>query len=355
MNSLQVQEAVTALWGTSSEAICLPISNGLINYSFCLERPGNKKIFLQQINKEVFTRPDLIAKNLQTIYHALQKKEKGHLMARPLSFLNGSWLFCDSNGQYWRAAEHIDARTLHESTTTQQLQAAVKGYANFTAMLADLDPALLHPTLVDFHDLSLRYAQFQEAIGSGDPDRIDETSAVIEAMVKREHYVSLFSQLRDSPSDFKKRIMHHDAKLSNLLFDLQGDEVVAITDLDTTMPGFFFSDLGDMVRTMAASAEENSSEPTKVTIRPSAYAMIYESYCHTLSEQWTLAEKSLLHGAGVLMIYMQTLRFLTDYLLGDRYYQIKRPGHNRDRALHQYTLLCSLEALLKNQYKFSLR
>ena len=39
------------------------------------------------------------------------------------------------------------------------------------------------------------------------------------------------------------------------------------------------------------------------------------------------------------MIYMQALRFLTDFLSGDVYYGSRYEGHNYIRALNQTTLL----------------
>jgi hypothetical protein len=109
-----------------------------------------------------------------------------------------------------------------------------------------------------------------------------------------------------------------------------------------------------MIRSMAASVDENNNHPDAVFILPAAYETIFNCYRHTILNQLTAAESSLLHAAGPLMIYMQTLRFLTDYLQGDHYYQIQRPGQNRERAEHQFALLSSLEDLLKKKYQFSI-
>jgi hypothetical protein len=38
------------------------------------------------------------------------------------------------------------------------------------------------------------------------------------------------------------------------------------------------------------------------------------------------------------------LRFLTDYLEGDHYYQTVRPGHNLDRCRNQIALIKSMDA-----------
>ena len=37
------------------------------------------------------------------------------------------------------------------------------------------------------------------------------------------------------------------------------------------------------------------------------------------------------------------MRFLTDYLNGDKYFKIKRPLHNLERARNQFALLRSME------------
>lgn len=352
MHKPLIQEALEALWGVGDKWRHESIGGGLINYSFCATAQLDERVFLQQINGAVFSHPDRIVSNLQLIYSALQERKAAQLMARPIPFKSGDWLFCDTNGQFWRAADYIPSKTLHHTTDLSVLQVAVQGFASFTALLSELDTDRLYPTLDNFHDLSLRYSQFRQALQEGDQSRISETGWLIEALEARIGYVQLYSQLIEAPADFKKRVMHHDAKLSNLLFDSSGQQVMAITDLDTTMPGYFFSDLGDMVRSMCASADENDEQPNRVHVIPAAYETIFSSYRDSIKEQLTIAENSLLHAAGLLMIYMQSLRFLTDFLQGDRYYQTKRYGHNRDRAVHQYTLLCSLEDLLEKKYQF---
>ena len=53
--------------------------------------------------------------------------------------------------------------------------------------------------------------------------------------------------------------------------------------------------------------------------------------------------RNLPYGAQ-LLTYMQTVRFLADYLDGDNYYKIKHPEHNWQRSKAQFKLLQSIEA-----------
>jgi hypothetical protein len=72
----------------------------------------------------------------------------------------------------------------------------------------------------------------------------------------------------------------------------------------------------------------------------SAYARGYLSETiNTLN----IIEKKYLAFAPLLLTYEQGLRFLTDYLDGDRYYRIHHEHHNLQRARAQFRLLESME------------
>ena len=53
-------------------------------------------------------------------------------------------------------------------------------------------------------------------------------------------------------------------------------------------------------------------------------------------------ERAALYVAGALVTYEQGLRFLTDWLAGDRYYRTTRPKQNLDRARAQLRLLSTM-------------
>ena len=118
------------------------------------------------------------------------------------------------------------------------------------------------------------------------------------------------------------------------------------------MPGYFFSDMGDMIRSMVGSEEENSTMVDSLVIRKDFYEAILAGYMEVLGNQLTQSEKKYIHYAGLLMIYMQALRFIVDYLNGDVYYRTNYPDQNFDRAKNQLTLLQKLEDFLNKQYHF---
>ncbi|MDR0976552.1 MAG: aminoglycoside phosphotransferase, partial [Prevotellaceae bacterium] len=56
--------------------------------------------------------------------------------------------------------------------------------------------------------------------------------------------------------------------------------------------------------------------------------------------------------AAALFPYMQTVRFLADYINGDTYYKTAYPDHNLVRTRAQFKLLQSVEAHTPEMHAF---
>ncbi len=102
---------------------------------------------------------------------------------------------------------------------------------------------------------------------------------------------------------------------------------------------------------MVCCEDENSFRFVEISIRNDFYEAILSGYLNILGDQLTGAEKKYIHYAGLLLIYMQALRFMSDYLAGDMYYRINYPEHNFDRAKNQLILLQKLEEFLQEHYQ----
>jgi hypothetical protein len=120
------------------------------------------------------------------------------------------------------------------------------------------------------------------------------------------------------------------------------------------MPGKFFSDIGDMIRTMAGTVDENSTAWEEIDIRPGYYKAVLSGYLEATGDVFTSREKEDIHYSGALMIYMQSLRFVTDFLNNDIYYKTEYAEQNLNRALNQFILLEKLENFLLTTFNFSL-
>lgn len=110
-------------------------------------------------------------------------------------------------------------------------------------------------------------------------------------------------------------------------------------DLDTVMPGYFISDVGDMMRTYLCPVSEEETDFSKIYIRKEFYQAIEQGYLSEMGDELDETEKRLFSYSGRFIIYMQALRFLTDHLNNDVYYGARYQGHNFNRAGNQLTLL----------------
>ncbi len=331
------------------------LGNGLIHHTYraCHKERG-KAVVLQSINTHVFKNPEDILHNYREVYQYLQQQQNGIHIPPPVYTSKGQLLWLDEENHYWRATGFIDRSYSPLVATTEDAAYTVaKSFAEFTRSLAGLDTKNLKEIIPGFHDLSLRYHQFEDAIAGAPVERLLQSTHIIAELRQRKKLVDFYESIRHSPG-YPDRVMHHDCKISNILFDGMTGDVICPVDLDTTMPGKFFSDIGDMIRSMACTVDENSIRWEDIDIRPSFYKAILKGYLEGIGDIFTAEEKKHIHYAGPVMIYMQSVRFLSDYLNNDRYYKIVYPEQNLNRALNQLILLEKLEAFLKAEYAFVL-
>src|SRR4030095_16644665 len=141
---------------------------------------------------------------------------------------------------------------------------------------------------------------------------------LIAEIKKHTHILAAFEKIQKNNS-VRQRVIHHDTKISNVLFDAQGKGICVI-DLDTVMPGYFISDVGDMMRTYLSPVSEEEKDFSKIRIREDFYKAIVNGYYKEMKDSLTEIEKQHFFYSGCFMIYMQALRFLTDFLNNDIYY-----------------------------------
>jgi hypothetical protein len=81
------------------------------------------------------------------------------------------------------------------------------------------------------------------------------------------------------------------------------------------------------------------------------FEALAKGYRSTAGEFLNAAEKAHLAFAGKLITFTIGIRFLTDYLMGDMYFRVHRPGHNLDRCRTQFKLVESIQRQEKAMQK----
>ena len=331
----------------SDECITASFGSGLINNTWKITA-GCEAFILQRINTNVFKQPEAIAANIQAVAAYLNKNFPAYLFVSPVVTLTGdTMVFIDGEG-YFRLFPFVKkSHTINTVTNPFQAFEAAKQFGAFAKKLAAFPAASLKITLPDFHNLSLRYRQFETALVNGNAQRIIQSAAEIEQLKNNAGIVDVFEEIK-SNSGFKIRVTHHDTKISNVLFD-ENDKGLCVIDLDTLMPGYFISDTGDMVRTYVCAVSEEENDFSKIQIRAAYLDAVIKGYLSEMNDELTETEKKYFIYSGRFMIYMQALRFLTDYLNDDIYYGAKYEGHNLVRSKNQLMLLQQLTVFEKQQ------
>lgn len=313
------------------------IGTGLINHTWKITAAG-KDFILQRINDKVFEHPFFIAENTTRLGAYLSLHAPAYLFVQPIPTLANESLAYSHEHGYFRLSPFVPGSMTYDVAETSELAfEAATQFGKFTRLLADFPAAGLHSTLPDFHNLSLRHRQFEEATLHGNPARIAQAADWIRVARSFHPIVAEFETIRNDPG-FRLRVTHHDTKISNVLFDENGKGLCVI-DLDTVMPGYFISDLGDMLRTYLSPVSEEEKDFSRITIREDYFDAIAGGYLGEMRNELTTAESSHIIYAGKFMTYMQAIRFLTDHLNDDIYYGAKYEGHNLVRAGNQLTLL----------------
>jgi Ser/Thr protein kinase RdoA (MazF antagonist) len=315
-----------------------PIQQGLINSTYSIYTNKGAYI-LQSINNSVFKSPAAIDDNINAISKYLQKYHPHYLFTHLVPTLNGNTLV-QWEGGYYRAFHKIEGYALSVLDNENQVEQAAMQFAGFTSVLKNFEVSQLKDSLPDFHNLSLRYYQFSEAIVKGNAQRIAENKEAISFLAAHKNYVDIYSAFIDH-ADVKKRVTHHDTKISNVLFQKNNgiEKAICVIDLDTVMAGYFISDVGDMCRTCLCKVSEEEKDLNRVVVDAAKWKALEKGYLHLMQDELSSFERDHFFYGGQFMIYMQALRFLTDHLNNDIYYGAKYEGQNLVRTLNQIRLL----------------
>lgn len=328
---------IAAQWEFEKESTITPFGSGLINHTWKVST-GKQDYILQRINQHVFRNPQAIAQNISRISTYLAQQSPQYLFPGPVKTRSGDELYCHPQSGCFRLFPFIKAsHSIDVVRTTKQAYEAAKAFGRFTKLLSGFDANQLAITIPQFHDLQLRFQQFQTAVKQGNKKRLQQASELFQNLMSYKNIAEEYETIKTA-SGFKQRVTHHDTKISNVLFD-RADNALCVIDLDTVMPGYFISDVGDMIRTYLSPVDEGEADVSKIVIRNDYFKAIVSGYLSEMNGELTDVEKMSFVYAGKFLIYMQALRFFTDYLNNDVYYGAAYETQNLVRTQNQLALL----------------
>lgn len=300
----------------------------------CANHPG---YILQRINTSIFKEVNILSDNLKVINDCLESNQYPALIRRAVQTQTGEALFKDRSGDYWRLLPFVKGQCLDYPENEQQLKLTANAFGTFASFLNKINPKEIKPSIPDFHNTSKRFLAFEKTLEADRFNRAISAKEMIDFLLSEApQYLSFFQ------NDIPKRIIHNDAKLSNLIIT---ENTYCVIDLDTVMSGYLAFDFGDILRSNCCPAKEDEQDVSKIKINKNFVQTLRLSYINSLKAIITHKEKDTLMEGASTLIFEQALRFLTDYLDGDKYYPVDYDTHNLIRARNQIILLKALSEI----------
>ncbi len=333
---MELNAVICQFLGNGDYAIAR-INDGLINSTFKVETP-EKSYILQKINSDIFKNHAALLENHLKVTAVLAASNYPKKLVRIVAAKNGESWVNDEDG-IWRMTEFIDDTITFLKVPSADLAfEAAKCLSEFYEIL-NRKPLELQEVLPGFIDFEKRIIDFQDAIKTADNQYLEAASEEISflqsLLTLPEKWIAL-SVSKKLPT----RTIHADPKISNILFDKQ-DKAVAVIDLDTMMNAPILYDFGDMVRSYCNTTNEDDAS-TENNFSLETYQAVKAGFLTNLKEMLSDVELNNLDYAAKVVVYIQALRFLTDYLLGSVYYKTSYAAHNLDRTKNQIYLLKNL-------------
>ena len=310
---------------------------GLIHQTFLIAC-GMRKFILQEFNSNVFKHPDRIEKNLSLLGKSGDLAELPFQIPFPILNRNGVGVV-EFKGKRYRLFDFVEGETLQQITDPNQANSAAKAYALFSKWANSFSLNQFEETIPNFHRLDLRFQRLEE-VAKEAKNLNSEEQQILDFYLNQQELVNEYLKIT---SEIPQRLTHNDTKINNLIYAPQLDRVEAVIDLDTIMPGYLLYDFGDLVRTVASAAEETSQEWGSQKVLLPIFGNLLAGYWEGAADLMTEKEaRSLLLG-GEVMTCLMGVRFFTDHLEGNVYYQVEYHEQNLHRAKNQFILLKSLQ------------
>ncbi len=333
--------------------------NGLINTTYLIETVKDSAnescdFILQKINTAIFKDVDGLMNNIEKVTNYLRIK----LVSQGIEDVSRRVLtikyfyddkgrhtyFKDRNGECWRVYLKIsNAKSFERMENSSMAELAGRAFGKFHESLSGFNASSLIEVLPGFHNTPMRIENFINKIELDRVGRLSEVQEEVDFLLeRRERYSQVVKMGREGILPI--RVVHQDTKFNNVLLD-ENNDILCVIDLDTIMPGYICYDVGDAIRSGANTGDEDDQDLTRVSMDIEIFRGFVKGFIASTRNFISEQEIKTIAQGPLLLTYEQSVRFLDDYLDGDRYYRCNPEisKHNLVRARAQIKLLQSME------------
>lgn len=324
-----------------------PLGEGFINDTFVAVSKQGTRYILQRKNSTIFTDIPSMMDNIKRVTEHLKTKiiaaggDPSRETMTVIPTTDGKLCYVDADGGQWAMTLFIEDTIAYSRADTPELcEAGGRGIGKFQQMLSDFTEPLVD-ILPGFHQMDFRFKQW-DAIIAADPVGRAKSVAKEIAWVEERRAKILEVWGKVLNGEIPTRVTHNDTKINNILFTPQGN-VLCVIDLDTVLSATILNDFGDAVRYYTNTGAEDDENLDNVSMNIDMFEGLTKGYLAEAGSFLSKSEKEYLAFAGAYITTEQVLRFLMDYIDGDKYYKIKCADHNIIRTRAQIKLAQSLE------------
>lgn len=320
------------------------LGEGFINDTYVVKTEGDAPNYiLQRKNHIVFPDVPGMMDNILAVTEHIKKKVADP-MRETLTIVpaKDGKLYVQNGENYWAVCVFIpDTATYDRADKPELAYQGGVGIGRFQALLSDFDKPL-NETIKGFHNIRWRFEQWDAMLKADPMGRVKELGAEIEWIEsRREQMMNFWSLVEDGT--IPTHVTHNDTKISNILFDKPTGKVLCAIDLDTVMSSTSLNDFGDAIRSYANTGAEDDQNLDNVEMSLEMFRAYAEGYLSEQLETMSESELEWLAFSAIYITFEQVLRFLMDYMDGEKYWKTAYTGHTLVRTHAQYKLLQSME------------
>ena len=337
-----------------------PIGNGNVNDTYMAifrNTFEEHRVILQHLNRNVFANPGAIMHNLRTLTdHAHPKlsrecptDDRVWQLPKIIQTKDGRDFFCDEQNRVWRVITCIPSATAYDQPQgTEHALECGSVLGRFHNLISDMDISSVTEPIPEFHVTPSYLRKYDLTLeGNEVAKRKISTSSEARRMAmfieQRREFASTLQNALER-GELKKRMMHGDPKINNIMIDDFTGKGTAMIDLDTVGPGLVHYDFGDALRSICNSAGEEETNLSKVVFNMDLCEAFCKGYLRYAKEFLTNSDLAYLYDAIRLITFELGLRFFHDYLNGNVYFKTTHPEQNLNRARVQFRLCESIES-----------
>ena len=321
-----------------------PLGEGFINDTFVIRTEGDAPDYiLQRKNHAVFPDVPGMMENILAVTEHIKAKVADPLR-ETLTVVRArdGKLYVEDEGNFWAVCLFIaDTSSFDRADSPELAYQGGVGIGRFQALLADFDKPL-NETIKGFHNIRHRFAQWDAAVAADAAGRVASLAEEIGWVESRRREMLDFWSLVEDGT-IPTHVTHNDTKISNILFDKPTGKVLCAIDLDTVMSSTSLNDFGDAIRSYANTGADDDRDLDNVELSIEMFRAYADGYLSQQRATMTQSELDWLAFSARYITFEQVLRFLMDYIDGDKYYKTAYPEHNLVRTRAQYKLLQSME------------